>query len=160
MKRLLLALTTTLVAAALVVGTGTAGDTKGPSCANITFGDGVYDAFDESTQPPTPRANPVLTWDIIFDVPNCSSLTTLYVYDDSSTEPTPLVTLTATTTGTTSISFSYTFNQPGGAVGPSDNVVCLVGTSQYKKHVADRAPDPGGDCWPVADEPPGGSGFG
>jgi len=143
MKRFLLMLVAALAAAALAAETGTTGDTRGKKCADITFGDGAYQTRETPGDPNSPPlANPILQWTIFFDVPNCSELTTLYVYDNSDAE-TPLVTLTSTQTGTTSITFNYTFNQPGGATAPTDEDVCIVGTTVQSKHVADRAPDAG-----------------
>jgi hypothetical protein len=145
MKRLFLMLIAALTATVLVAGTGTAGDTRGKKCADIVFGQGDgYVTRDPAGDPTgTPLANPRLQWQVVFAEPNCSELTTLYVYDDSDTETSTLVTLTSTETGTTSITFTYTFNQTGGATAPEDENICVVATTLQAKHVADRAPDAG-----------------
>lgn len=144
MKRLFLLLAAAVAAAVLVAGTGTAGDVRGKKCADIVFGDGSYVTRDPHLDPNgTLVANPTLTWTIDFAEPNCSELTTLYIYDDSVTETSPLATVTSTSTGTTSITFTYTFNQPGGAAAPADEDVCIYNTTLFAKHVADRAPDAG-----------------
>jgi hypothetical protein len=145
MKRLFLTLVIALAATTLAAGIGTAGDTRGKKCADITFGEGdgyvTREIPGDETSPKL--ANPTLQWIVDFGAPNCSDLTTLYVYDNSDTETAPLVTLTSTQMGTTSITFAYTFNQPGGAAAPADENICIVATSTQSKHVADRAPDSG-----------------
>src|SRR6266550_5365190 len=160
MKRLFLMLVAVLAAAALVAGTGTAGDTRGKKCADIVFGEGDgYVTRDPAGDPNGAKlANPRLQWIVDFAEPNCSELTTLYVYDNSDTEPQPLVTLTSTQTGTTSITFTYTFNQAGGATAPADENICIVATTVQSKHVADRALDAG--CFTLSGLGSPASGFG
>jgi hypothetical protein len=155
MKRLFLLVVAALAAASLAAGTSTAGDVKGKKCTDIVFGDGGYVTRDASGNP---LANPYLQWTVSFNSPNCSDLTSLYVYDNSDTEPAPLVTLTSTETGVTSITFNYTFNEPGGAAAPSDGTICIVGTTQWSSHVADRAPDTG--CLLLIGDSAPSSGFG
>jgi hypothetical protein len=140
MKRIFLILVAALAATALVAGTGAASDTRGPACTNIVFGDGFYITRDGDGNL---LANPMLQWRVDFGEPNCSEVTTLYVYDSSDTEKKPLVKLKSKETGSTSITFTYTFNQVGGAAAPADENVCLVATTDWSGHVADRAPDSG-----------------
>jgi hypothetical protein len=143
MKRLFLMLVAALAATVLVAGTGTAGDTRGKKCADIVFGDGAYVTRETPGDATSPKlANPTLEWRFDFAGLNCSELTTLYVYDDSATETSPLVTLTSTSSAA-SITFNYTFNSPYGVPAPADEDVCLVGTTDWSGHVADRAPDSG-----------------
>ena len=144
MKRLFLAVAAALAAAALVAGTSTAGDVRGKKCTDITFGDGAYVTREVPGDDTSPLlANPYLEWTVSFGQPNCSELTSLYVYDNSDTEPSPLVTLTSTQTGVTSITFTYTFNESGGAAAPADENICIVGATSWSGHVADRAPNAG-----------------
>jgi hypothetical protein len=126
------------VAAALAVPSG-AVDTKGPPCADITFGDGSYIA-------------PSLDWRVELAAPSCAFVTyTIYIYDVSGQ------TLLATETisgvsGETSLNFGHTLS---GTNVPA--VVCLVGETSIARHVADRAPD--GECVPVTPDGSGGVGF-
>jgi hypothetical protein len=147
MKRLFLVVAAALAAAVLVTGTGTAGDVRGKKCTDISFGDGAYvtrTVPGDASSPPL--ANPYLEWTVSFDQPNCSELTSLYVYDNSDTESSPLVTLTSTQTGVTSITFTYTFNSPYGVAAPADENICIVGTTSWSEHVADRAPNADAGC--------------
>ena len=142
MKRLIALLAVgAAVAAVLAVPSG-AVDTKGPSCANIVFGDGGYTLL---TSPPS------LAFHFDLASPSCAAVTyTLEIYDLSS--GTLLTTETISgVSGSSSLSFSETFT----GVAPAG--VCLVGTTSLGRHVADRAPDTGCAAFP-ADEP-GGVGF-
>ena len=139
MKRFLALLAVVAAAAAALAVPSGAVDTKGPPCANITFGDGSYIA-------------PTLDWRIDLKAPSCSFVTyTLEIYDLSGT--TLLATETITNTeGAASLNFSHTFTSNA----PTDGV-CLVGTTSIANHVADRAPD--GECVPVTPDGSGGVGF-
>jgi hypothetical protein len=153
MKRLLLMLVVALAAAALVAGTGTAGDTKGPPCANIASGDAGY-GYNPADSSGTVQA----TFDLA--APACAEGSYLLEIYDFSTGTNPLATSTLTQavvggdpcpTGSTScVTITYSF---AAGSAPSDGV-CIVVTTFYKKHSADRGPDSG--CYPVAANSAGG----
>jgi hypothetical protein len=156
-KRLIALLTLGVALAALLPVSSGAVDTRGPACADIVFGDGSYAVNDLSTAPPTPLAEPTLTWRFDLAAPSCAAVTyTLYIYDSTGTtllgDP-----LTVTgVSGASSIEFTQTFNGAGEPTADPDGV-CLVGTTSLGRHVADRAPDEG--CVPVAPDSGGGVGF-
>ena len=147
MKRFLLLLVAALAAAALMAGIGTASDTKGPPCTNIASGDAGYGSG---------------TVQAIFDLsaPACAEGSYLLEIYDFSTGTNPLATSTLTQavvggdpcpTGSTScVTITYSF---AAGSAPSDGV-CIVVTTFYKKHSADRGPDSG--CYPVAANSAGG----
>ena len=129
-----------LAATALLAGTGSASDSKGPSCTNFTFGDPFYDGSTAGA-------------DMSLAVPACTGEThfSLDIYNLAGT--TLLVGEVAPTivSGTT-VHFEYTF--PSGTA-PSDGV-CLVAKSWWRGHVSDSAPDTG--CQPVPFGSSGGGG--
>jgi len=148
MKRLFAVLVAALAAAALVTGSGTAGDAKGPPCTNVIGGG---DTLGYASPNPTTgtSGSGVVEATFILAAPACSEATyTLSVYSfDGST-------LLVSDIQPTSISgdtvfFHYEF--PSGA--PSDGV-CLVGTVSWKNHVSDPVPDTG--CAPVENGSAGG----
>jgi hypothetical protein len=141
MKRLFLALTTALVSAALLAGTGTAGDTKGPPCTNIVDGTAayVYDADQIG------RVGVAFT----LKAPACAAATyAVDIYDLGGTEL--LVNeLAPTSVSGDAVTFSYSFD---AGEGPSDGV-CIVAETYFKGRLADRGPDSG--CFPApANESP------
>jgi hypothetical protein len=140
MKRLFLLLVAALAAAALLAGTGTASDSRGPACTNFAFGDPFY--VGDTTGADMTLAAPACTGETHFSL-DIYSLdgTTLLVPD-----------VAASTVSGSTLSFSYTF--PSGTA-PSDGV-CLVAKSYWRDHVADRAPDSG--CQPVLAGSSGGGG--
>lgn len=148
MKRFLALLAVAAAVTALVpVASGAVDDTKGPSCANIVFGDGGYSFF--ATQPPSAS----LDWRVDLAEPSCASVTyTLYIYDSTGERLLETETVSGVS-GAESISFSEAFV---GATATSAGV-CLVGTTSLGRHVADRAPDLG--CAPVTPDGSGGVGF-
>jgi hypothetical protein len=143
MKRLFLMLVAALAAAALLAGIGTASDSKGPACTNFSFGDPFY-------------INGTAGADMTLAAPACTGEThfSLDIYSFTSDGTgTPLVAdVPPSTVSGSMVSFSYTF--PAGTA-PSDGV-CLVATSYWRDHVADRAPDTG--CQKVAAGSSGGGG--
>ena len=128
-----------------MTGIATAGDTKGPPCANIT--DSLVTDYY------SPAATPDLRWTFVLGAPSCDSVSyrlEIYSFDGQ----TLLDTLTQPpTSGSTNVEFTYTFS----GTAPS-NGVCLVGETIRKGKVADRAPNSG--CLPVdPTSSGGGSGF-
>lgn len=152
MKRLIALLAVgAAVAAAFAASSVAVGDTKGPPCANIVFGDGSYTYFEADGE--TPVAQPSLDFRVDLAAPSCAAVTyTLYIYDSTGA----LVdTLTVSgVRGQPSISFDYTFETTADADAAG---LCLVGTTSLGKHVADRAPDQG--CVPLTPGSGGGVGF-
>jgi hypothetical protein len=136
MKRLLLVSVCALAATAFVAGAATAGDTKGPPCANITG--------REETDYYSPAATPDLRWTFVLGATACDSVTyRLDIYDFAGSNL--LVDdLAPTSTVGDRVVFEYTF--ASGA--PSDGV-CLVGETTRRGKTADRAPD-GTGCFQVA----------
>jgi hypothetical protein len=149
MKRLVVALTATFAAAALVAGIATAG---GPPCTNITR--------SEQTDYYSPAADPDLSWTFVLAAPSCEDVTyilEIYSFTETTfTEQTDLVTLSRLGSGSTTETenFTHTFSE---GTAPSDGV-CLVGKTITRGRVADRAPNSG--CLPVdLTSSGGGSGF-
>jgi hypothetical protein len=152
MKRLFLALALALAAAALASGAGTAKETQGPPCANIT-GHLQTDYYD-------PAANPDLQWTFVLQAPSCESVRyDLKIYSFGG--ETLLDTVTQNGNGSTSLIFNYNFT----GTAPEDGV-CIAGETYFKDkvrpdkdHLADVAPDSG--CIPVElGGAGGGEGFG
>jgi hypothetical protein len=139
MKRLFLMLVTVLAAVALVSGTGTAADTKGPPCANVINGDAGY--FGDT-----------VTVVLTLGAPACDDGS--YLLEIYALSGTPLLDSTdlAVVAGDT-VTITYTF---AAGTAPSDGV-CLVAKTFYKKHLADRAPDSGCEALPA--DSSGASGF-
>jgi hypothetical protein len=137
MKRFLLLLVAALVAAALMAGIGTASDTKGPPCTNITSGDAGYGGG---------------TVQAIFDLstPACAEGSYLLEIYDFSTGTNLLASTDQATVAGTQVTIKYSF---AAGQAPSDGV-CIVVTTFYKKHLADRGPDSG--CYPVPADSSGG----
>src|SRR5438309_3539789 len=140
MKRLFLLIVAALAVSALLAGSGTASDTKGPACTDYTFGDPFY--VGDTTGATMTLAAPACTGETHFSLDIYSlNGTTLLVPDVAP----------STVSGST-VSFSYTF--PSGTA-PTDGV-CLVAKSFWRDHVADRGPDTG--CQQVAVGSSGGGG--
>jgi len=143
MKRLFPMLVAAFAAAALAAGTATASDTKGPPCANITNGTAgyLYNSADSSG-----------TVQAIFELgaPACSEESyVLQIYNFSGT--TLLATVNqAAVPGETTATITYSL---AAGSAPSDGV-CIVVTTFYKKHLADRGPDSG--CYSVPADSSGG----
>lgn len=135
MKRLVPMLVAALAAAALVAGTGMAGDAKGPPCTNVIGGGDSLGYRYNGDGTGTVEATFILA------APACAQATyTLDVYNLQGTGS-PLQTYAPTSVSGDTVTFSYTFS---GA--PTDGV-CLVGTTYHKAHLSDRAPNSG--CAPV-----------
>jgi hypothetical protein len=128
MKRLLVL--AALVAAIVVVNVQpatSAGDTRGPACANITNGSVLY------------SEEGVISADVFLAAPACSRITyTFTVYGTS-----------GSTLATTSTYTSCDPELPGGgcvhftvALGTTGpGTVCVAGDTRIRRHVADHAPD-------------------
>jgi hypothetical protein len=145
MKRFFLMLVAALAAAALVAGAATAGDTKGPPCANIASGDAGY-GYNPADSSGTVQADFDLT------APACADESyRLEIYDFSTgTQLLAPAVDQAAVAGTTHVTITYSF---AAGTAPSDGV-CIVVTTFYKKHLADLGPDSG--CFQVLpDAPPG-----
>jgi hypothetical protein len=140
MKRLVLALALALTAAALASGAGTAKETQGPPCANITD--------NLQTDYYNPAATPDLRWTFVLQAPSCQSVRydlKIYSFDGE----TLLDTVSQNGNGSTNLVFNYNFSGPA----PEDGV-CIAGETYFqdkprpeKDHLADTAPDSG--CIPV-----------
>ena len=125
MRRITL-LAASVFVAAVCAGTVGASDTRGPACTNITFGDFAYN-----------QTTGEFSGYETLDAPACSDYE-LDIYDASGT------TLLRHLNGTldpedqsmTTITFATTLD-------PGLEGVCIVGTSSWKGHVADFAPDSG-----------------
>ena|SRR5947207_1703856 len=137
MKRFLLMLVAALAAAALLAGIGTASDTKGPPCTNIASGDAGYGSG---------------TVQAIFDLsaPACAEGSYLLEIYDFSTGTNLLASTDQATVAGTQVTITYSF---AAGQAPSDGV-CIVVTTFYKKHLADRGPDSG--CYQVPADSSGG----
>jgi hypothetical protein len=137
MKRFLLLLVAALAAAALMAGIGTASDTKGPPCTNIASGDAGYGGG---------------TVQAIFDLstPACAEGSYLLEIYDFSTGANLLASTDQATVAGTQVTITYSF---AAGQAPSDGV-CIVVTTFYKKHLADRGPDSG--CYQVPADSSGG----
>src|SRR5438270_103668 len=130
MKRLLLMLVVALAAAALVAGTGTASDTKGPPCTNIASGDAGY-GYNPVDSSGTVQA----TFDLA--APACDEGSYLLEIYDFSTGTNLLATSTQAVVGgdpcpvgsTSCVTITYSF---AAGHAPSDGV-CIVVTTFYKK---------------------------
>ena len=138
MKRLFLMLTAALALAALVAGTGSASDTKGPPCTNVIAGDAGY-------------FGGTVTVNLTLDAPACSDGTYLLDIKDLSGSTLLVGDLAPTSVSGSSVTFSYSFS------GTPPDGVCLVAKTYYKKHPADLAPDSG--CLPVPADSSGATGF-
>ena len=138
MKRLLLMLAASLAAAALVAGTGSTSDTKGPPCTNVIAGDAGY-------------TGGTVTVVLTLDAPACSDGS--YLLDINNLSGTALLVgdVVPTSVSGSSVTFSYTFS------GTPPDGVCLIAKTYYKKHPADLAPDSG--CLPVPADSSGATGF-
>jgi hypothetical protein len=151
MKRLFLMIVMILGAAALVGGTATAADTKGPPCANIASGDAGY-GYNSTDTSGTVQA----TFDLV--APACAEGSYLLEIYDFSTGTNLLATSTQAVVGgdpcptgsTSCVTITYSF---AAGSAPSDGV-CIVVKTFYKKHAADRGPDSG--CYQVAANSSGG----
>ena len=138
MKRLLLMLAASLAAAALVAGTGSTSDTKGPPCTNVIAGDAGY-------------FGGTVTVNLTLDAPACSDGTYLLDIKDLSGSTLLVGDLAPTSVSGSSVTFSYSFS------GTPPDGVCLVAKTYYKKHPADLAPDSG--CIAIPAESSGATGF-
>lgn len=124
-----------ILAAALVVCGVTASsigasDTRGPACTNIVFGDFGYNASTGAFGGTmTIAAAACSTYEL--DVYNGSTATGTPVHLDGTIDPND--------PSMTTIVFSATLD-------PGMSGVCIVGTTTWKGHVADRAPDNAPDC--------------
>jgi hypothetical protein len=120
-------------AAILAMPTG-AKDTKGPACANFTFGIAGYSAVSGNGDA-----------HMTLDAAGCTGTYLLQVYPFTSggtgtrlaSDIEPSGYSVDDSTGNTVVDFSYTLSSP-----PSDGV-CLVAESYWRGHLADRAPDSG-----------------
>jgi hypothetical protein len=147
MKRLFLMFVAALAVTALVAGTGAASDTKGPPCTNVINGDAGY-VRDASNDSGTVQIF------LTLDAPACaegSFLTDIY---DAGGSPLLVGDLEPSSVSGDLVTFTYSF-APGTA---PDNGVCVVSTTFYKKHLADRAPDEG--CVFLEPTGSGASGYG
>jgi hypothetical protein len=144
MKPFLLMLVAALAAAALVAGAATAGDTKGPPCANIASGDAGY-GYNASDGSGTVQA------DFDLSKPACADESYRLEIYDFSTGTTLLATENqAAVSGETHVTITHSF---AAGTAPSDGV-CIVVTTFYRNRLADRGPDSG--CFQVLpDAPPG-----
>ena len=138
MKRLFLMLTAALAAAALVAGTGSASDTKGPPCTNVIAGDAGY-------------TGGTVTVVLTLDAPACSDGSYLLDINNLSGSQLLVGDVAPTSVSGSSVTFSYSFT------GTPPDGVCLVAKTFYKKHAADLAPDSG--CVAIPAESSGATGF-
>jgi hypothetical protein len=125
MKRIAI-LAVTLVTAAVCAGSVAASDTRGPACANIIAGDFGYSA-DTGAFGGTMTLAAAACSDYELDIYDASG-TTLLQHLSGTVDPNDST--------MTTISFSTTVSS--GLSG-----VCIVGTSSWKGHVADVAPNSG-----------------
>lgn len=127
MKRLFLALGVALAVTALAVGTGTAGDTKGPKCTDIVAGAFSY------------QSTGVVGGDATLASAACDSWTyKLYILDPTETEiGSDEGSVDPTDPMSTTINFSTTLTEP------LPNSVCVYAETLHKGRVSDRAPDTG-----------------
>jgi hypothetical protein len=146
MKRLLSMFAAALVAAALITATGTAGDAKGPPCANVIGGGDSLGYATPGDGTGTVEASFILA------KPACAAVSySLDIYSfDGSTLLAGNVQPTSPVSGDT-VFFQYQF--ASGA--PSDGV-CLVGTTYFRGRLVDRAPNSG--CAAVENGSSGGFG--
>ncbi len=122
-KRSLSAAAVVLATALIPAPVAAASDVRGPACADVTDGAGVYNASGVSLR-------------LSLAAPSCRQATyTLYVLSADGT--TQLVTATATRTDGT---FAYFDNV---AVPGDHSTVCVYATTSVGRHVFDRAPDEG-----------------
>ena len=138
MKRVFLMLTAALALAALVAGTGSASDTKGPPCTNVIAGDAGY-------------IGGTVTVVLTLDAPACSDGSYLLDINNLSGSQLLVGDVAPTSVSGSSVTFSYSFT------GTPPDGVCLVAKTFYKKHAADLAPDSG--CVAIPAESSGATGF-
>ena len=129
MKKLVLVALVAAAMAAVLTPAGSAVDTQGPPCGNITSGGGTYSSAYQ------------LHFEYTLASPACSQVTySLLVYDASTSPPTLLTTLSPTGTCSTLTgpceSFDADLTQSG-----SPQFICVVGVTQIHGHVIDVAPD-------------------
>lgn len=135
MRKLITAGLATATLAALLAGPVAAGDVKGPKgCLDIVnnntaaVSDAVYDKTTETVSAQLALAATSCT-DVFY---------TLYVYDeagDASRIGTGVV------LGDGQNAYVQILNVDASANGATDSFVCVVATSTWRGHVADRAPD-------------------
>jgi hypothetical protein len=139
-------LVTALAATAIVAGTGTAGDTKGPPCVNVidsTQGY-VYDEINDSGE---------VEVNLILAAPACDAADYLLDIYDYLGSPQLANDLVPTIISGNTVTFRYSF---AAGTAPNDGV-CFVAETFFRDRLADRAPDSG--CFQVpANEAPGGQG--
>jgi hypothetical protein len=137
-----------LTIAAVVAGTGTAGDTKGPPCADFIFGDPGY--FRNAV-----NGSGIVTSTFTLKAPACDTATfKLHIYDYATGTTLLAGNIASTSVSGDTVSFTYNFS---AGTAPTDGV-CLVGESYFKGRLADSAPDSGCLQVPV-DSSGSGSGF-
>ena len=138
MKRLVVALTATLAAAALVAGTGSAGDKKGPPCTDIVFGDFGYADNGNGTG--------TVSGYVLLATTHCGTTSYNLFVQGLGSDAGEVDGVDAT-----QINFSFTF-----ASLPAS--VCVYVESVWRDHTSDRAPDTGCEVINKTDSG-GGSGF-
>lgn len=115
-------------------------DVRGPACADITDGAGVFDGSD-------------VNFRLTLAAPSCRSVTYNLVVLDEDGDTTPIATATASGDG----SSNQVFFTDVAASDP-DGTVCVYATTRVGNHVFDRAPDEG--CMELTvDGPPSGQKF-
>lgn len=132
-------LAVSVVVAAVFAGTIGASDTRGPACTNITFGNFGYNQTTGEFSGYETLAAPSCT-DYELDIYDASG-TTLLKHLNGTLDPTDPSMMT--------ITFATTLDAGLDAV-------CIVGTSNWSGHIADRAPDSG--CFFVDPTSSGGGG--
>lgn len=147
MKRLLLVIAAALATAALVAGTGTAGDTKGPPCTNVVNSTQGY-VYDPTNDSGAVEVN------LMLDASSCDAASYLLDILDFSGGSLGANDLTPTSVSGETVTFTHSF---AAGTAPNDGV-CLVAETFFRGRLADRAPDSG--CFAVpANEAPGGQGM-
>lgn len=135
-RALILAAVVAAIAVVEVHPAVSAGDTRGPACANITDGSIFY-----------PSSTGVITADVFLAKPACSSVTyTFTVYDTTSGDviaSPPTYTACTPAPGGGCIEFTVDL----GTSGPA--AVCVSGDTLIHGHLADHAPDTGDPACPT-----------
>jgi hypothetical protein len=146
MNRLLLMVIAGVLAVAATATAAEVGDTKGPPCTNIVFGDPGY--FSE-----VGTGTGTVTVTLTLGAPACAEAT--YLLDIYNFAGTQLLVndLTPSSVAGDTVTFSYTFTSGAPADG-----VCLSAQTYFRGRLADRAPD-SGTCTPQPNQEPPASGF-
>ena len=129
MKKLVLIALAAAAVAAVLAPAGSAVDTQGPPCGNITNGQGFYSSSYQ------------LHFEYTLDAPSCSYVTySLLVYDATTSTPTLLTTLSPSGSCTTLTGPCKAFDADLTQFG-SPQTICVVGVTEIHGHVVDVAPD-------------------